>query len=88
MKVWKSASLAAQQFENYNSARVAINNNCNGKVNKAYGYYWSYKHIFGYKETIGKAVAKYNDKGEFLEVYNSLAEAAKCNNIGSVSGIH
>ena len=88
VKVWKSASLAAQQFENYNSARVAINNNCNGKVNKAYGYYWSYKHIFEYKETIGKAVAKYNDDGEFLEVYNSLAEAARLNNIGSVSGIH
>ena len=57
-------------------------------MNKAYGYYWSYKHIFEYKETIEKAVAKYNDDGKFLEVYNSLAEAARLNNIGSVSGIH
>ena len=87
VKVWKSASEASKQFENPNSARVAINNNCNNKVNKAYGYYWSYKHIFNYKETKGKAVAKYNDSGKLLAIYDSIKEAALENNIKTPSNI-
>lgn len=87
VKVWKSISEAARQFENANSARVAISNNCLNKVNKAYGYYWSFKCKFEYKESNKKAVAKYNDAGEFLEVYDSLKEAAESNNIKSCGNI-
>ena len=87
IKVWKSASEAAKQFTNVNSARTAISNNCLKKVNKAYGYFWSYKHIFDYKETKGKSVAKYNDEGELLEIYDSIKEAAELNNIKTPSNI-
>lgn len=87
IKVWKSASEAAKQFENIESARTAINNNCNNKVNKAYGYYWSYKHIFDYKETKGKAVAKYDDNGKLLAIYDSIKEAAEKNNIKTPNNI-
>ena len=87
VKVWKSATDASKQFSNATSARVAINNNCRNKVNKAYGYYWSYKCIFNYKETRGKSVAKYNDDGELLDIYDSIKEAAEANNIKTSSNI-
>ena len=88
IKVWKSSSEASLQFTNSNSARVAINNNCLGKVNKAYGYYWSYKKIFNYKEFKGKSVAKYDDLGNFIEAYDSIKEAAISNNIKTPSNIN
>ncbi len=88
IKVWKSTSEASLQFANSDSARVAINNNCLNKVCKAYGYYWSYKKIFNYKETKGKAVAKYDDLGNFLEAYDSIKEAAIANNIETQSNIN
>lgn len=88
IKVWKSASEAAKQFTNVESARTAINNNCRKKVNKAYGYYWSYKHIFDYQDSKTRAVAKYNDQGEFLDVYNSIKEAAEENNIKTPANIN
>ena len=88
IKVWKSSSEASLQFTNNNSARVAINNNCLGKVNKAYGYYWSYKKIFNYKEFKGKSVAKYDDLGNFIEAYDSIKEAATSNNIKTPSNIN
>lgn len=87
IKVWKSAADAAKQFSNFNSAKSAISNNCNNKVNKAYGYYWSFKHIFNYKDTKSISVAKYNDEGKLLDIYNSVKEAAESNNIPSSSGI-
>lgn len=87
IKVWKSTSEAATQFKNIESARTAINNNCLNKVNKAYGYYWSYKHIFDYKENSKKAVAKYNDDGKLLDIYDSIKEAAEQNNIKTPTNI-
>lgn len=87
IKVWKSAIEASKQFTNSNSARVAINNNCNNKVHSAYGYYWSYKHIFNYEKTKGKAVAKYDDSGKLLDVYDSIKEAALANNIKTPTNI-
>ena len=87
IKVWKSVTEASLQFENQNSARTAISNNCNNKVNKAYGYFWSYKCSFDYFDSKKRAVAKYNDCGEFLAAYDSLAEAALENNIGKPSNI-
>lgn len=87
IKVWKSITEASLQFENSKSARAAISNNVIGKVNKAYGYYWSYKHVFNYKETKGKAVAKYDDEGNFIQSYDSIKEAAEENGIQTPSNI-
>lgn len=80
IKVWKSVSEASKQFNNSNSARVAINNNCLNKSNQSFGYYWSYKSKFNYSPT-STAVAKYNDDGTFIESYTSIKEAAIQNKI-------
>lgn len=75
---WRSAVEAAEQFVNKKSARVAINNNCNGKVRKAYGYYWSFKRRFEYCPYDRKtAVAAYGKDGKFIRSYDSAEEAAK-----------
>lgn len=77
LKVWKSASLASQIFENPKAARSAIYNVCHKITRQAYGYYWSFKRSFEYNEyNQCKAVACYNDKGEFITSYSSLKEAA------------
>lgn len=76
IKVWKSASIASLEFSNSNAARAAIHNVCHGKSSQAYGYYWSFKRKFEYKERSKlKAVARYDDSGNFLESYSSLKEA-------------
>ena len=77
LKVWKSASLASQIFENPKAARSAIYNVCHKITRQAYGYYWSFKRSFEYNEyNQCKAVACYNDEGEFITSYSSLKEAA------------
>lgn len=90
IKVWKSASLASKEFQNSNSARVAIQNVCNKITRQAFGYYWSYKHIFEYMPYDPMvAVAKYSLGGEFLESYTSLQDAAIAiglKNSGNLSG--
>lgn len=83
IKCWRSASEASRSFldEKQNSVRVAINNCCSGKVNQAYGYYWSFNRKFEFKTNKHySAVAKYDDDGNFLESFSTLKEAAKnCN---------
>ena len=86
VKVWKSITEASMQFNNPKSARVAISNNCINKSKKAYGYYWSYKHIFNYSP-VGKSVAKYDDNGKLLAIYDSIKEAAIENGIKTASNI-
>lgn len=77
IKCWKSAQEASKTFENSNSARVAIGNCCNNKVNQAYGYFWSFKPRFEFKTNKHyAAVAKYDDEGNFLKSYTTLKEAA------------
>lgn len=77
LKVWKSASLASQIFENPKAARSAIYNVCHKITRQAYGYYWSFKRSFEYNEyNQCKAVACYNDEGKFITSYSSLKEAA------------
>ena len=77
LKVWKSASLASQIFENSKAARSAIYNVCHKITRQAYGYYWSFKRSFEYNEyNQCKAVACYNDEGKFITSYSSLKEAA------------
>lgn len=87
IKVWKSISEASNLFSNKTSAATAISNNCNKKVNKAYGYYWSFKCKFEYKEHKCISVAKYDDFGNFIESYDSVREAAEANNIKTLSNI-
>jgi len=86
LKVWKSASLAATKFKNQSSARVNICNVCNNITRQAFGYYWSYKPKFDYNPYLGcKAVAMYNDDGEFIQSFTSLKEASEI--FGSCSNI-
>lgn len=78
LKVWKSATIASYEFSNPKSARAAIHNVCNKITHQAYGYYWSFTRKFEYNEYIkSKAVAKYNDSGQFIESFSSLKDAAK-----------
>lgn len=77
LKVWKSASIASKEFSNPEAARSSIYNVCNNITRQAYGYYWSFKRKFEYNEYIKtKAVARYDDNGNFIESYSSLKEAA------------
>lgn len=88
IKRWKSVSLASKEFENSHAARVAISSVCNNKSNQAYGYFWSYTNKFEFRTNKHyAAVAKYNDKGEFIESYTSIKEAAEKNNIKTCSNI-
>lgn len=88
LKVWKSALLASQIFENPKAACSAIYNVCHKITRQAYGYYWSFTNKFEYNPyKNGVAVAKYNDNGEFLESYDSISEAARQNNIKSDANI-
>lgn len=78
IKVWKSASEAAKTFSNPNAHRKAICATCNGQQSEAYGYYWSYKCKFDPKPNNHlKAVAKYDDDGNFIESYSTIKEAAE-----------
>lgn len=77
LKVWKSITLASQNFENPSIAKSAISSVCDKITKQAYGYYWSFKRRFEYNEyNQSKAVACYNDEGEFITSYSSLKEAA------------
>lgn len=89
LKVWKSASEASKEFKNPTSAKTAIHNVCKNITRQAYGYYWSFKCKFEYVEySPTKAVAKYNDKGIFIESYTSLKEAAEAHNTTSTNISH
>lgn len=86
IKCYKSATIAASNFTNPKSARVAICNVCTKITRKAFGFYWSYTNKFDYKP-YGTSVAKYNDEGVFLKSYKTIKEAALDNNIGSTANI-
>lgn len=86
LKVWKSATLASQNFYNPSSARVAICNVCTNITRQAYGYYWSYTNKFNYI-AFGTAVAKYSDDGTFIESYTKIKDAAIANNIKTPANI-
>lgn len=88
LKVYKSVTEAASTFNNPDSARVAISNNCCKKTKQSFGYYWSYKNKFELQPNKHlSAVAKYNDNGDFLESYTSIKEAADSNNIKTPANI-
>ena len=88
LKCWKSASEASKQFENPDSAKTAIGNVCNGRANQAYGYYWSFKTKFEFQTNKHyAAVAKYDDEGNFLASYSSIAEAGLKNGMSAHNNI-
>lgn len=88
IKRWTSITEASKEFSNPNSAKIAISNNCLGKTKQSFGYFWSFKNKFELKTNKHLApVAKYNDKGEFIESYTSIKEAADNNNIKNSSNI-
>ena len=88
LKCWKSASEASKQFKNPDSAKTAIGNVCNGRANQAYGYYWSFKTKFEFQTNKHyAAVAKYDDEGNFLESYSSIAEAGLKNGMPAHNNI-
>lgn len=89
IKVWKSISEAAKCFSNPIASKANISNALNQRTGQALGYYWSFKNKFDYNPyTPEKAVAKYNDAGEFLESYTSIKEAAIANNIKTRENIN
>lgn len=61
--------------DNVTSALKSIRNNCLGKTNSAFGYYWSYKKEFNYTNNKTRPVAQYTVKGKFLKSYSSITEA-------------
>lgn len=89
LKVWKSLSEASSKFKNVESAKTNISNALNLRTRQAFGYYWSFKNKFDYNPyTPEKAVAKYDDFGNFLESYTSIKEAALANNIKTKENIN
>lgn len=89
LKVWKSITEASLEFKNTESAKVNISNALNLRTRQAFGYYWSFKNKFDYNPyTPNKAVAKYDDFGNFLESYTSIKDAAIANNIKTRENIN
>lgn len=70
--------------DNFVSAQHAIRNNCEGKVNSSFGYYWSYKKEFGYNSSIKTKVAQYTLNGKFLRSFNSIVEAESALEINTI----
>lgn len=90
IKCWKSATLASEILNpnKKGSYKVAISNCCLGKVNQAYGYFWSFKPKFEFKVNQHyAAVARYDDNGNFLESYSTLKEAVQAMGLKSNSNI-
>lgn len=64
--------------ENENSAIRAIRNNCNGKTQSSFGYYFSYEKSFDYQKSKKlKSVAQYTLSGKFLRTWDSITEAER-----------
>ena len=91
IKEYESAYHAEKET---NINQTAIRNVCSKQKQTAGGYVWSYEnkpflHVELTNNTgTPKKVGKYSiDTGELIEIYNSLAQAAKANNISSVGNI-
>lgn len=90
IKCWKSITLAGQATnpENVDSCRAAIGNCCAGRVNQAFGYFWSFKPKFEFRTNKHyAAIARYDDQGNFLKSYTTLKEAAEDCNLKTTSNI-
>lgn len=80
LKQWESVQ-EASMF--YKVSHTAIINAINFK-GSCKGYFWSRTNKINYKEHTlykGTTCYKYNKQGKLIEVYNSMLEASKCNNV-------
>lgn len=88
LRSFKSARDAASyiQPDNQDSARAAIKNNCLGRTNSSFGYFWSYNKKFTYTTgEIMKEVAQYTINGKFLRTFKSITEAEVALSLNSIS---
>lgn len=53
----------------------AIRNNCEGKTQSSFGYYWSYKKEFNYNNKVKTPIAQYTLSGKFIRHFDSIVEA-------------
>ena len=72
--------------DNFVSVNAAIKNNCRGAVQSAYGYFWSYKKEFTYKNPKKwKKIAQYTLGGKFLRYFDSVSQAEEAIGICSIA---
>lgn len=80
LRSFKGARQAALYLntEDTFSTLKAIRNNCLGKTNSSFGYYWSYIKEFNYsKNKVERPVAQYTLSGKFLRTFDSISEAER-----------
>ena len=66
-------------------ALKAIRNNCLGKTQSSFGYFWSYKKEFIHKKNPKwKPVAQYTLKGKFIRHFDNIMEAEEILGIGTI----
>lgn len=88
LRSFKSTREAALylNIDNITSVRAAIKNNCQGRVRSAYGYFWSYKKEFSYKQpNKWRQISQYTLGGKFLRYFDSISEAEAALGICSIS---
>lgn len=73
-------------LDNLTSVSSAIKNNCRGSVQSAYGYFWSYRKEFTYKNpNKWKKISQYTVGGKFIRYFDSVSEAEEALGICSIS---
>lgn len=73
------------KVDDIHSGKIAIRNNCCGKTQSSFGYFWSYKKEFTHKKhPKWKAVAQYTARGKFIRHFDSIMEAEEVLGIGTV----
>ena len=70
-------ALSIPNLTDYQSARKAITNNCNGATSTAFGFVWSYEKKFISPRTNKKKVAQYTLSGKYLRYFDSATEAGE-----------
>lgn len=86
LRSFKSTRDAASYIclENQDSVRAAIKNNCLGKTNSSFGYFWSYSKKFTYTNDCIKEVAQYTINGKFLRTFKSITDAEVSLSLNSI----
>lgn len=88
LDIYESVTSAASSIKSNNlySVKKSIINNCLGKTNSSFGFYWSYKNNFNYHEnkTI-KSIAQYDLNGKFIKKFKSIQEAQKSLNCNTIN---
>lgn len=80
----RTAALEINAEDLYNTMK-AIRNNCLNTTNSSFGYFWSYKKVFDYKESNKlRKIAQYTPSGKFLRYFNSITEAEEALQISTI----